>query len=122
MDGRSGLRPCFVNFRTTDDDVRALVDVAVELGSRSSRNPTGRARTAATLGRCPSRCHPRSTALHVELRLQALLDAIPDLMFRISADGTYLDFAGDAELLANPREDVVGGTVDTLLPPDVATA
>ena len=54
---------------------------------------------------------------HVELRLQALLDAIPDLMFRISADGTYLDFAGDAELLANPREDVVGGTVDELLPP-----
>ena len=59
---------------------------------------------------------------HVELRLRALLDAIPDLMFRISADGTYLDFTGDAELLANPREDVVGGTVDTLLPPDVATA
>ncbi len=33
VDGRVGLRPCFVNFRTTDDDVRALVDVAVELGS-----------------------------------------------------------------------------------------
>ncbi len=31
VDGRVGLRPCFVNFRTTDDDVRALVDVAVEL-------------------------------------------------------------------------------------------
>ena len=60
--------------------------------------------------------------MHAELRLQALLDAIPDLMFRISADGTYLDFAGDAELLANPREDVVGGTVDGLLPPDVAAA
>ena len=34
VDGRVCLRPCFVNFRTTDDDVRALVDVAVELGSR----------------------------------------------------------------------------------------
>ena len=32
IDGKVGLRPCFVNFRTTDDDVRALVDVAVELG------------------------------------------------------------------------------------------
>jgi len=60
--------------------------------------------------------------VHAEMRLQALLDAIPDLMFRISADGTYLDFAGDAELLANPKEDVVGGTVDTLLPPHVAAA
>ena len=32
IDDKVGLRPCFVNFRTTDDDVRALVDVAVELG------------------------------------------------------------------------------------------
>ncbi len=32
IDGKVGLRPCFVNFRTTDDDVRALADIAVELG------------------------------------------------------------------------------------------
>jgi len=56
------------------------------------------------------------------LRLRALVDAIPDLVFRITADGTYLDFAGDAGLLANPIGDVVGGHVDTLLPPDVAAA
>jgi aromatic-L-amino-acid/L-tryptophan decarboxylase len=31
VDGRVGLRPCFVNFRTSDDDVRALVDLTVEL-------------------------------------------------------------------------------------------
>ena len=34
----------------------------------------------------------------VEARMRALLDAIPDLMFRITADGTYVDFVGDAEL------------------------
>lgn len=28
------LRPCFVNFRTTDADVRALVEIACEVGSR----------------------------------------------------------------------------------------
>ncbi len=28
------LRPCIVNFRTTDDDVRALVDVTCELGAQ----------------------------------------------------------------------------------------
>ncbi len=33
IDGKVGLRPCFVNFRTTDDDVRSLVDLAVELGA-----------------------------------------------------------------------------------------
>ena len=32
IDENVGLRPCFVNFRTTDDDVRALVDIAAELG------------------------------------------------------------------------------------------
>ena len=30
-------RPCFVNYRTTDDDVRALVDVVRELGTRVAR-------------------------------------------------------------------------------------
>lgn len=33
IDGKVGLRPCFVNFRTDDDDVRALVEIAVELGA-----------------------------------------------------------------------------------------
>ncbi len=32
IDGKVGLRPCLVNFRTTDDDVRALAEIAVELG------------------------------------------------------------------------------------------
>jgi aromatic-L-amino-acid decarboxylase len=31
------LRPCFVNFRTTDDDVLALMDVARDLGERLVR-------------------------------------------------------------------------------------
>jgi aromatic-L-amino-acid decarboxylase len=33
VDGNAVLRPCIVNFRTTDDDVRALVDVVRELGA-----------------------------------------------------------------------------------------
>jgi aromatic-L-amino-acid/L-tryptophan decarboxylase len=31
------LRPCFVNYRTTDDDVLAVLDVAEELGERLAR-------------------------------------------------------------------------------------
>jgi aromatic-L-amino-acid decarboxylase len=34
IDGHVWMRPCFVNFRTTDDDVMALVDVARELGEQ----------------------------------------------------------------------------------------
>jgi aromatic-L-amino-acid decarboxylase len=37
IDGRIYLRPCFVNYRTGDDDVRALVDVALELGRSLAR-------------------------------------------------------------------------------------
>ncbi len=34
IDGRACLRPCIVNFRTTDDDVRAIVEVAEEIGTQ----------------------------------------------------------------------------------------
>ncbi len=34
IDGRVWLRPCFVNFRTTEDDVAAILHVARELGER----------------------------------------------------------------------------------------
>jgi aromatic-L-amino-acid decarboxylase len=34
IDGEVWLRPCFVNFRTTDEDVEAILDVARELGSK----------------------------------------------------------------------------------------
>ena len=34
IDGRVYLRPCIVNFRTTDEDVAALIDIACEVGAR----------------------------------------------------------------------------------------
>jgi aromatic-L-amino-acid decarboxylase len=34
IEDRVWLRPCFVNYRTTDDDVLAVLDVAAELGER----------------------------------------------------------------------------------------
>jgi aromatic-L-amino-acid/L-tryptophan decarboxylase len=37
IDGEVWLRPCFVNFRTTDDDVLAVLNVARELGERIAR-------------------------------------------------------------------------------------
>jgi aromatic-L-amino-acid/L-tryptophan decarboxylase len=37
IEGRVWLRPCFVNYRTTDDDVLAVLDVAEELGDRIAK-------------------------------------------------------------------------------------
>jgi PAS domain S-box-containing protein len=57
----------------------------------------------------------------VETRQRALLDAIPDLMFRIARDGTYLDYKAesDRDLLTAP-EDIVGRTVRDRLPGPLA--
>ena len=39
VDGADCLRACFVNFRTTDDDVRVTVDVVAELARRRGPRP-----------------------------------------------------------------------------------
>jgi PAS domain S-box-containing protein len=55
-----------------------------------------------------------------EAREAAILDAIPDLMFRISRDGKYLDFKGEGANLHIPRNEIVGKNLQDLLPSDVA--
>ncbi|PAX52641.1 sensor histidine kinase [Brunnivagina elsteri] len=55
-----------------------------------------------------------------EGRYKAILDAIPDLMFRISGDGEYLDFKGEGANVTIPREQIVGKNLWDLLPSDVA--
>jgi PAS domain S-box-containing protein len=55
-----------------------------------------------------------------ESRYRALLNAIPDLMFRMSRDGTYLDFKGDPDDLAVPPEEMIGSNARDILPADVA--
>ena len=59
-----------------------------------------------------------STAL--DARHRALVDALPDLLLRLRADGTYLEIGGDISKLANPPGEVVGSRARDLLPPDVA--
>jgi PAS domain S-box-containing protein len=65
----------------------------------------------------------RDQSLHAlrvsEQRTRALLDAIPDLMFRISRDGTYLDYKTENEGdLLSPE--VIGRSVWDRLPPELA--
>ncbi|MCC5628500.1 PAS domain S-box protein [Nostoc sphaeroides CHAB 2801] len=58
--------------------------------------------------------------LESEARYQAILDAIPDLMFRISRDSEYLDLKSEGANVILSREEIVGKHVDELLPSDVA--
>jgi PAS domain S-box-containing protein len=55
-----------------------------------------------------------------EGRYRALLDAIPDLMFRMSRNGTYLDWKGDPADLVAPPEELIGANAREVLPPVVA--
>ncbi|WP_442944819.1 sensor histidine kinase [Nostoc sp.] len=55
-----------------------------------------------------------------EARYQAILDAIPDLMFRISRDGEYLDLKSEGANVTLSREEIVGKHLEELLPSDVA--
>lgn len=63
------------------------------------------------------------TLRRMEVRNRALLDAIPDLMFRVRRDGTTLDVrADDPVTLVLPVEEQIGRNVQEILPPDVAEA
>jgi PAS domain S-box-containing protein len=54
-----------------------------------------------------------------ELRYRAILDASPDMMFRLTRDGQYLDFEGKSSLIDIRREELVGRYLQDELPPDV---
>jgi PAS domain S-box-containing protein len=57
----------------------------------------------------------------MEHRNRALLDAIPDLMFRVTRNGTTLDIrAEEGAGLVMPVEDQIGRNVRDILPPDVS--
>jgi PAS domain S-box-containing protein len=60
-------------------------------------------------------------ATPVETRHRALLDAIPDLMFRLSREGEYLELAGDLTRLAHTPEEVIGRNLVELLPEPVSS-
>ena len=59
--------------------------------------------------------------LSAEARNRAMLEAVPDLMFRITRDGVYLDFrARDEGKLYVPPERFVGRNLREIMPPELA--
>jgi PAS domain S-box-containing protein len=59
--------------------------------------------------------------LSSEARNKAMLEAVPDMMFRISRDGEYLDFhAKDEGELYVPPEEFVGRNLREIMPPQLA--
>jgi PAS domain S-box-containing protein len=75
---------------------------------------------AAAASMALARVQSIQTVRQSEGRYRALLNAIPDLMFRMSRDGTYLDFKGDSADLALPPDQLMGANARDVLPSDVA--
>ena len=55
-----------------------------------------------------------------EERNRAIVEAIPDLIFRVRGDGTFLDYQGAKDEFSLPAEVWLGKRVSDVLPPDVA--
>ncbi|NMF82813.1 PAS domain S-box protein [Nodosilinea sp. P-1105] len=56
-----------------------------------------------------------------EHRHRVLVNAIPDLVFRINQQGTYLDYhAANPTLIYGPIDQIVGYTLDEMFPPPIA--
>jgi PAS domain S-box-containing protein len=55
-----------------------------------------------------------------QTRIQALVDAFPDLIFRMDRDGTYLDYKGRPEDLAVSPNELLGSRAHDVLPREVA--
>ncbi len=55
-----------------------------------------------------------------ETRARALIDAIPDLIFRLNKEGVYLDYKGAKEDLAFQTESIIGKKNRDIMPPEFA--
>jgi PAS domain S-box-containing protein len=66
----------------------------------------------------------REAALHAsEERNRAILNAMPDLMFLLDREGTYLDYhARNHAMLAKPPSEFLGKKLPDVLPPELAAA
>jgi two-component system, LuxR family, sensor kinase FixL len=69
------------------------------------------------------RASAETSLLAMQERHRAVLRALPDMLFVISADGCYLDYYGkdDSDLLVEPAA-FLGRSIDEILPPDVVRA
>jgi PAS domain S-box-containing protein len=95
-------------------------EVVAALVHDPSADPELAGAVAAAASLALAREQSIQTVRQSEGRYRALLNAIPDLMFRMTRDGTYLDFKGEAADLASPPEELIGANARDVLPPDVA--
>jgi signal transduction histidine kinase/PAS domain-containing protein len=118
-----------VSQRAPDGSVSTLVEHQGELVGMLVHDPSLRLRpelleaVSAAAGFALASERSLETVQRFEERNRALLAAIPDLMFRVSRDGTYLDVGvDDPSRLLRPPEELIGSNVRDVLPAHAADA
>jgi len=90
--------------------------IAALLGERVRRR-----RAEETLERNDDRKRAEAAIQDLESRNSAMLRAIPDLMFVILTDGTFVDYhAKDPRVLSTPTSGFIGNNIRDVMPPGVA--
>jgi PAS domain-containing protein len=97
------------------DADRAMVERSMDLMSQELQQQSERL-SRERVERARSEAAQENAA-----RMNALLSGLPDLIFRLTADGVFVDFhAGRVDDLFGPPERIVGATIAELLPPELA--
>jgi diguanylate cyclase (GGDEF)-like protein len=86
---------------------------------KHTANQAGRLQSAILLDSCAHEIQDSRTA---EASLQAMINAIPDTLFILHQDGTFLDCNTGKGFFNLPREFFIGKNVDQLLPSAIAAS
>jgi len=121
---REALIPAFERARSGQLDLVEVEDRGVHCRVRLIPVGAGASRGVAMVASditWPRRMEEELRASVV--KADALLDALPDLMFRVGADGVFTDFQPEwAEKLATRTDRMVGRRVADALPPAIAAS
>ncbi|NJN45681.1 MAG: HAMP domain-containing protein [Candidatus Competibacteraceae bacterium] len=111
-----------VNWATTDEFGqlgRTLDTLAAHLEAQSAESSETNRKTQAELEQCvASRTQDLS---EMRDRLEATLNALPDLLFEVNAQGNIYDFrANDPDVLNVSPAELIGRQVSAVLPAEIA--
>lgn len=99
-------------------DGKALV---VQLAETTMILPDGRRGILSISNDITEQVNAETRLRESEARNAAIVSALPDLLFRISSDGTYLDYyAENNQLLLMAPDKFIGGKVKDLMPDELA--
>ena len=99
-DGSVALTCCTLSAVTTPEHVDLVVGTLAVLPPTDNQDPARQ---------------------HAPCKYEAILHALPDLVFRLGADGVFREFfAPNTRELAAPPDTIVGHSLEELLPPPIA--